>query len=80
MGDIFALFILLSLSALFSASETAMVSLSLARSESLMREGRRGSAALFKLKSEPQRMLIAILIGNNVANIAASALATVFAT
>ena len=80
MSEIFALFILLCLSALFSASETAMVSLSLARSESLMREGRRGSAALFKLKSEPQRMLIAILIGNNVANIAASALATVFAT
>lgn len=80
MSEMFALFILLCLSALFSASETAMVSLSLARAESLMREGRRGSAALFKLKSEPQRMLIAILIGNNVANIAASALATVFAT
>ena len=57
-----------------------MISLSLARAESLMKEGRRGSATLFKLKSEPQRMLIAILIGNNVANIAASALATVFAT
>ena len=80
MSEMFALFILLCLSGLFSASETAMVSLSLARSESLMREGRRGSTALFKLKSEPQRMLIAILIGNNVANIAASALATVFAT
>ncbi|MDG2075970.1 MAG: hemolysin family protein [Arenicellales bacterium] len=80
MSEMFALFILLCLSALFSASETAMVSLSLARAESLMREGRRGSAALFKLKSEPQRMLIAVLIGNNVANIAASALATVFAT
>ena len=57
-----------------------MISLSLARAESLMREGRRGSATLFKLKREPQRMLIAILIGNNVANISASALATVFAT
>jgi len=57
-----------------------MISLSLARAESLMKEGRRGGAALFKLKSEPQRMLVAILIGNNVANITASALATVFAT
>jgi putative hemolysin len=80
MGEMLALFVLLCLSALFSASETAMISLSLARAESLMRESRRGGAALFKLKSEPQRMLVAILIGNNVANIAASALATVFAT
>jgi len=80
MSEILALFILLCLSGLFSASETAMISLSLARAESLMRHGRRGSATLFKLKSEPQRMLIAILIGNNVANISASALATVFAT
>ena len=80
MGEILALFVLLCLSALFSASETAMISLSLARAESLMRDSRRGGAALFKLKREPQRMLVAILIGNNVANIAASALATVFAT
>ena len=80
MSEMLALFILLCLSGLFSASETAMISLSLARAESLMREGRRGSATLFKLKREPQRMLIAILIGNNVANISASALATVFAT
>ena len=80
MSEMLALVVLLCLSGLFSASETAMISLSLARAESLMREGRRGSATLFKLKREPQRMLIAILIGNNIANIAASALATVFAT
>ncbi|HAG45808.1 MAG TPA: hypothetical protein DCL19_03275, partial [Gammaproteobacteria bacterium] len=42
MSEMLALFILLCLSGLFSASETAMISLSLARAESLMREGRRG--------------------------------------
>lgn len=52
----------------------------MARAESLYKEGRRGSHALYLLKKDPSRMLIAILIGNNVVNIAASAIATVIAT
>lgn len=71
---------LLVLSGLFSGSETALVSISLARAEALQREGRAGSGALYYLKTHPARMLITILIGNNVVNIAASALATVIAT
>jgi CBS domain containing-hemolysin-like protein len=80
MGDFIALVLLLALSAFFSGSETALVSLSKGRAEGLVREGRRGARALYALKSDPQRMLIAILIGNNLVNIAASALATVIAT
>jgi CBS domain containing-hemolysin-like protein len=72
--------LLLVLSGVFSGSETALVSLSIARAESLYKEGRRGSHALFLLKKDPSRMLITILIGNNVVNIAASAIATVIAT
>jgi putative hemolysin len=72
--------VLLVLSGLFSGSETALVSLSMARAESLYKEGRRGSRALYLLKKDPSRMLITILIGNNVVNIAASAIATVIAT
>jgi CBS domain containing-hemolysin-like protein len=72
--------ILLVLSGVFSGSETALVSLSMARAESLYKEGRRGAHALFILKKDPSRMLITILIGNNVVNIAASAMATVIAT
>jgi CBS domain containing-hemolysin-like protein len=72
--------ILLVLSGVFSGSETALVSLSMARAESLYKEGRRGSHALYLLKKDPSRMLITILIGNNVVNIAASAMATVVAT
>jgi CBS domain containing-hemolysin-like protein len=52
----------------------------MARAESLYKEGRRGANALFLLKKDPSRMLITILIGNNVVNIAASAMATVIAT
>ncbi len=52
----------------------------MARAESLYKEGRRGAHALYILKKDPSRMLITILIGNNVVNIAASAIATVIAT
>lgn len=57
-----------------------MVSLSMARAEALYKEGRSGAHALYILKKDPSRMLITILIGNNVVNIAASAIATVIAT
>ena len=80
MGDLIALVLLLALSAFFSGAETALVSLSKGRAEGLARENRRGAKALYALKSEPQRMLIAILIGNNLVNIGAAALATVIAT
>ncbi|MCG7908036.1 MAG: hemolysin family protein [Candidatus Thiodiazotropha taylori] len=72
--------ILLVLSGVFSGSETALVSLSMARAEALYKEGRSGAHALYILKKDPSRMLITILIGNNVVNIAASAMATVIAT
>jgi len=78
--ELLTLFFLLLLSGVFSGSETALVSISLARAEALNQEGRRGASALYRLKSDPSRMLITILIGNNVVNIAASAIATVLAT
>ncbi len=78
--EIVVLLVLLVLSGLFSGSETALVSLSLARAESLVKEGRRGAQALYQLKTDQTRMLTAILIGNNLVNIAASVIATVLAT
>ena len=80
MQELLTLLVLLILSGVFSGSETALVSISLARAESLHREGRPGASALYHLKTNPSRMLITILIGNNVVNIAASAIATVVAT
>jgi putative hemolysin len=78
--EFLVLLVLLVLSGVFSGSETALVSISLARAEALHREGRPGANALYFLKTNPARMLITILIGNNVVNIAASAMATVIAT
>jgi CBS domain containing-hemolysin-like protein len=71
---------LLIFSGVFSGSETALIALSMARVEALVNEGRRGAPALYELKKDPSAMLTAILIGNNLVNIAASALATVIAT
>jgi putative hemolysin len=80
MGELAALLVLLVLSGAFSGSETALVALSRARVEALVREGRAGSSALYELKKDPSRMLTTILIGNNLVNIGASAMATVIAT
>jgi CBS domain containing-hemolysin-like protein len=80
MGEAAALLVLLVFSAVFSGSETALVALSMARVEALVGEGRRGAVALYELKKDPSAMLTTILIGNNLVNIAASALATVIAT
>lgn len=80
MNEFFALLVLLFLSGLFSGSETALVALSMGRVESLLKEGRKGAKALYDLKRDPSQMLITILIGNNLVNIAASAIATVLST
>ena len=80
MIEFATLVVLLLLSGIFSGSETALVSLSLARAEALVKEGRAGASALYRLKRDPSGMLTAILIGNNLVNIAASAIATVIAT
>jgi CBS domain containing-hemolysin-like protein len=80
VADLLTLIFLLIASGVFSGSETALVSISLARAEALHHEQRPGATALLYLKTNPARMLITILIGNNVVNIAASALATVIAT
>ena len=78
--DLLVLLVLLLLSGFFSGSETALTSLSRARAQSLEKEGRPGAKALWALKRHTTRMLVIILIGNNLVNIGASALATVLAT
>ncbi len=80
MNDILILTSLLFLSGAFSGSETALTAITLARAEALNKDGRGGSKALLSLKKKPTSMLIALLIGNNLVNIGASAFATVVAT
>lgn len=67
---------LLLFSAVFSATETAFVSLSIVQIEEIAsKKGRRGKL-LKKLVNKTNTVLTAILIGNNLANIAASAITT----
>ena len=68
--------ILIALSSFFSASETAFTAIPLHRASAFLRDKLAGSTALYKLKLNPERMLIAILIGNNMVNIFAASLAT----
>ena len=71
---------LVALSAVFSATETAFVSLGRGRLRVLVKRKRRGSRTVQKLKERMDRTIIVILIGNNVVNIGAAALATVIFT
>ena len=68
--------ILVGLSAFFSSSEIAMFSLAEHRVESLAEEGSRGGEVLAGLKADPHRLLVTILVGNNLTNIAMSSIAT----
>jgi putative hemolysin len=74
---LFLIFIIcIILSAFFSGSEVALISITRAKVRTLVNEGRKGSEHLYELKENPNRFLIAILIGNNIVNVAAAAIAT----
>ena len=79
MENLIYLIILILLSGFFSAAEIAIFSLSQAKIKSLEKKKIKNAVILARLKSNPQRLLINILIGNNLVNIAASALATILA-
>ena len=57
-------------------SETALMALSKIRIRHMVDEGVKGAKLIEKLTEDPSRLLGAILIGNNIVNIGASALAT----
>ncbi|MFC7132279.1 MULTISPECIES: hemolysin family protein [Salinibaculum] len=70
-----AIVVLLALSAFFSSSEIAMFSLASHRVESLAERGGAGTV-LKRLRDDPHRLLVTILVGNNLVNIAMSSIAT----
>jgi len=67
---------LLVVSALFSASETALVAASRLRIHQLAKKGRRRARIVDQMRTHKERMVASILLGNNLVNILASALAT----
>jgi putative hemolysin len=74
--NILILVVLIIFSGIFSGSETAFISLGRSKVEELcMKHGRRGKY-LRKLKDDPHKLLVTILIGNNVVNIGSSAFAS----
>ncbi|HSA67128.1 MAG TPA: HlyC/CorC family transporter, partial [Methyloceanibacter sp.] len=71
-----AIFGLLIISAFFSGSETALTAASRARMHALEEDGNRRARIVTRLLSSRERLIGAILLSYNLANIAASALAT----
>lgn len=68
---------LMMLSAFFSGSETAFTAVSTARLRSKAKDGDEGAIRVLKILERKERMIGALLLGNNAVNILASALATV---
>ncbi|HUF43959.1 MAG TPA: CNNM domain-containing protein, partial [Aestuariivirgaceae bacterium] len=67
---------LVILSAFFSGSETGLTASSRARMHEMARRGDRRAAIVNALRETPERLIGSILLGNNLVNILASALAT----
>src|SRR6056297_1127947 len=78
MYELTSIFFLIVLSAIFSSTETAYTSLSFIQVQSLVKHHGKGGKLVKKLSSRPDTLLTTILIGNNLVNIAASAVATQF--
>ncbi|MBX4267780.1 HlyC/CorC family transporter [Clostridium estertheticum] len=74
--QIICLIILLLSSAFFSASETALMTLSKIRLRNMVESKIKGANIVNKLLENPSKLLGGILVGNNIANIGASSLAT----
>jgi len=76
LEQIIILIILLFLSGFFSSAETALFSISKAKARHLAKEKGMANTLIKKMKGDQHKLLATILIGNNVANVGASALAT----
>ena len=83
MSDL-PLFILLVLlvfmSAFFSSSETALINMSKIRLKHLVKEKVKNAEKLEKLYEDSNKLIGAILIGNNIVNVATSSIATIITT
>ncbi len=75
--EILLFFIFLLLSAFFSASETAVLAIPKLRLQRLIDTKNSRAKLLKKLMRKPQELISTILIGNNIANVAAASLATI---
>ncbi len=70
------LLVLLVLSGFFSSAETALFSISKTKARHLAKSKHKAYQLIQKMKNDPHRLLATILIGNNLVNVAAAAMAT----
>lgn len=80
LSRLIVLVILVLLSAFFSSAETAFMTVNKVKMKALADEGNKRAARVLGILEDTQKMLSAILIGNNIVNLSASALMTVFVT
>lgn len=74
---VITLVIMIFVSAYFSGSETGMMTLNRYKLRHLAKNGNRAARRVEKLLRRPDRLISLVLIGNNLVNILASALATI---
>lgn len=74
---IVSLIVMVVVSAYFSGSETGMMTLNRYRLRHLAKQGNRAARRVEKLLRKPDRLISLVLIGNNLVNILASAIATI---
>jgi putative hemolysin len=67
---------LLILSGFFSSAETALFSIGKTRARHRAKQGDQAFILIEKMKADPHRLLSTILIGNNIVNVGAAAIAT----
>jgi Mg2+/Co2+ transporter CorB len=80
IGALFgALIFLVMVSAFFSGSETGLMTLNRYRLRHLVKAQHKGAMRAARLLEKPDRLIGLILLGNNAANLAASALSTIIA-
>ena len=77
--QVVVLIILLLLSAFFSSAETALTTVNKIKMRSLAEDGNKNAKLVLKLTDNSSKLLSAILIGNNIVNLSASALTTTIA-
>jgi magnesium and cobalt exporter, CNNM family len=76
INQIIVLMVLLFLSGFFSSAETALFSISRTKARHLAKNNNRAFILIKQMKDDPHRLLSTVLIGNNVVNVGAAALAT----
>ncbi len=74
--EIISLIVLIALSGFFSGLEVALVGTSRSKVRQMLNEKLPGATSLDKLKSNPSRMMASVNLGNNLVNVASTALAT----